>query len=99
MSTYVARDYERVSTTTRAPRESPDDRHLAAVRRSLGWAEDAAQRGDYADALGWVRVVEAVGGPLPDIYITQRQAWACALAEHQASEGASRARGSPTESL
>jgi hypothetical protein len=57
------------------------DRHLAAVARSLGWAQESAARGDYADALGWVRVVEAIGDPIPHKYETKRQAWRSALAE------------------
>jgi hypothetical protein len=37
------------------PREKPvsaRDRHLAAVARTFGWAEEAAAPGDYTDALG-----------------------------------------------
>lgn len=36
-------------------------KHLAAMARSLGWADESAARGDYADALGWVETVEALG--------------------------------------
>ena len=69
------------------PREAPvsaHDRHLAAVARSFGWAEEAAARGDYADALSWVGVVEAIGDLIPIEYQTKREAWLSALAENRA---------------
>ena len=69
------------------PREALDrarDRHLAAVARSLGWARESAARGDYADALGWVRVVEAIGDAIPHEYEAKRQAWLSALAANRA---------------
>ena len=63
---------------------SAHDRHLAAVARSLGWARESAARGDYADALGWVRVVEAIGDPIPHEYEAKRQVWLRALAANRA---------------
>ncbi len=68
----------------RGARVSAHDRHLAAVARSLGWAEEAAARGDYADALSWVGVVEAIGDLIPIEYQTKRKAWRTALAENRA---------------
>jgi hypothetical protein len=76
-----------MSTYPRATLDS--DRHLAAVARSLGWARESAARGDYADALGWVRVVEAIGGPIPHEYEAQRQAWLSALAPSRGVTGES----------
>jgi hypothetical protein len=67
--------------TRREPHLSDRDRHLAAVARSFGWARESAARGDYADALGWVQVVEAIGDPIPREYETKRQAWLAALDE------------------
>jgi hypothetical protein len=46
-----------------APRDScqeGDSKHLEAV------ADEAAKRGDYADALGCLQAVEAAGKQLPD---------------------------------
>jgi hypothetical protein len=66
-----------------APREarvSARDRHMAAVARSFGWADEAAARGDHADALSWVGVVEAIGDLIPIEYQTKRRAWLSALA-------------------
>jgi hypothetical protein len=63
--------------------EAPTDRsdpHLAAVRRSLGRAQESADRGDYADALGWIRVLEAIGEQIPPGYHAKRRAWDAQLA-------------------
>jgi hypothetical protein len=50
------------------------------VARSLRWADEAAERRDYRDALGWLRAVEAAGDELPDAYQARRNAWLVALA-------------------
>ena len=60
------------------------ERHRVAVANTLGWAQEAAQRGDYADALEWLRTVEAIGEQLPPGYQTQRQAWRSTLAQNTA---------------
>ena len=73
-----------MSTCPREAVVSAYDRHLAAVARSLGWARESAARGDYADALGWVRVVEAIGDAIPHEYETKRQTWLSALAANRA---------------
>jgi hypothetical protein len=72
----------------RGARVSARDRHLAAVARSFGWAEEAAARGDYADALSWVGVVEAIGDLIPIEYQTKRRAWLSAVAENRAGHEA-----------
>jgi hypothetical protein len=64
-------------TLGRSPQE-PDiaaERHLAAVAGSLGWANEAAAREDYRDALGWLQVLEAAGEELPSEYLATRQLW------------------------
>lgn len=58
------------------------DRHRTAVRRSLGWAQESADRGDYADALGWIRVLEAIGEEIPPGYRARRRAWELELVAH-----------------
>jgi hypothetical protein len=72
----------------RAAQMSAHDRHLAAVARSFSWAEEAAARGEYADALSWVAVVEAIGDLIPVEYQTKRRAWLSALAENRARNDA-----------
>jgi hypothetical protein len=63
------------------PYADRDRRHAAAVRRSLGWADEAAERADWADALGWIEVVEACGDELPDEFRAKRDRWLLALRE------------------
>jgi hypothetical protein len=73
-----------MSTQPRAAQLSSSDRHLVAVARSLGWAQESAERGDYADALQWIQTVEAIGELLPPSYHAKREAWRSALARHHA---------------
>jgi len=58
---------------------SPAERHRAAVAGSLRFATASAARGDYRDALGWLRVLEAVGEELPVDYLAKRRAWQAAV--------------------
>jgi hypothetical protein len=70
----------RVSTLRRhQQRISASDRHLAAVTRSLRWAQESAERGDYPDALAWVQVVEATGTQLSPSFQDKRKAWLDAI--------------------
>lgn len=50
--------------------EEPDpeepDRHRAAVARTLASARESAARGDYADALSWLSMLDAIGQELSD---------------------------------
>jgi hypothetical protein len=73
-----------LASTPRETHVSAQDRHLAAVARTFGWAEEAAARGDYADALSWVQVVQAIGDLIPIEYQTKRSAWLSALAGNRA---------------
>jgi hypothetical protein len=65
----------------RAP-SSGRSRHLAAVARSFGWADESAARGDYANALGWLDVIAAIGDPIPQEYQIKRRAWLRAAQQH-----------------
>lgn len=57
------------------------------MARTLQWADGSAARGDYADALGWIQVVEAVDGGLSEEYVAKRDAWLSRLnAVEQADE-------------
>ena len=53
----------------------PSRQHRAAVSRRLGWAQESADRGDYADALLWFHVLEATGEQIPPEYQSKRLAW------------------------
>jgi hypothetical protein len=60
------------------------DRRLVSVARTFGCGEEAAARGDYADALLWVGAVEAIGDVIPIAYQPKRQALQTALAAKRA---------------
>lgn len=51
-------------------------RHEAAVRRTMEWADEAAARQDFAGALEWLAVLEAIGEPLPHRYQRKQATWA-----------------------
>lgn len=65
---------------------STPERHRAAVRRSLTWAEQAAGAGQYGAALALLATIEAVEGELPPRFVAKRRAWA-ASAQAAAAEG------------
>ncbi len=46
--------------------DSQAGKHAQAVANSLGEADQAADRGQYADALGWLQTLRAIGEELPD---------------------------------
>jgi hypothetical protein len=51
------------------------ERHRLAVARTLAWADEAAGRGEYGEALAWLETVEAVDAELPQPYVVKRAAW------------------------
>lgn len=50
-------------------------RHERAVANTLGFAEEAAARGDFRGALEWLGVVEVVDGVLPPGWERTRAMW------------------------
>jgi hypothetical protein len=42
------------------------NRHARAVAQTLGWADEAAARGDHAGALAWLRTLEMIGHELSE---------------------------------
>jgi hypothetical protein len=76
-----------MNTFVEAPAANPAERHRAAVRRSLVWAQESADRGDYADALGWIGVLEAIGEQLSPAYLAKRQAWGAQLVANRENRG------------
>jgi hypothetical protein len=57
-------------------------RHAAIIGRTLGWADDAAARHDYTQAVRWLETVRALGEDLPDEYRTKHARWLNAI-EHE----------------
>ncbi|HZE06488.1 MAG TPA: hypothetical protein VE127_14760 [Solirubrobacteraceae bacterium] len=54
-------------------------RHLEAVRRTLRWADEAAYRGDYREAVAWLETIAAIGDALPAPYQAKHRKWVAAL--------------------
>jgi hypothetical protein len=60
------------------PRARPDPgltAHRVAVAITLSWAGESAARGDYANALAWLNVPDAIGETLPEPYEIKRLDW------------------------
>jgi hypothetical protein len=68
------------TVTSPPPIDPPSDRHRAAVARTLQWADGCAARGEYADGLGWLAMIESLGDSLSPEYETKRRRWTAALA-------------------
>ncbi|MGO9497756.1 MAG: hypothetical protein ACLQA5_13780 [Solirubrobacteraceae bacterium] len=49
------------------------------MTRSLHWADDSAEHGDHANAIAWLRAVEAIGDELSAAYRIKLHAWLLAL--------------------
>jgi len=52
-----------------------ESQHAAIIERTLRWADEAAARRDYAEALRWVETVRGLGQALPEYYEAKRQTW------------------------
>ncbi len=46
-----------------------------AVARTLAWADEAAARDDFQDALAWLSTLESVGHTVPPEYEIKREQW------------------------
>ena len=55
--------------------DSGPEKLAPTVAPLLEWADEAASRADYVDALTWLRSVESAGPPLPEGYAAKRQRW------------------------
>ena len=52
--------------------------HEAAIFHTLSLADEAAADHDYAGALEWLDVIEAIGDRLPEEHQRKRATWALA---------------------
>lgn len=53
--------------------------HAAIIARTLRWADEAAARHDYAEAVRWVETIRSLGEELPDDYGAKRETWLRAI--------------------
>lgn len=52
-----------------------ESQHAAIIGRTLRWADEAASRSDYVEALRWVETVRSLGEALPEQYEAKRRTW------------------------
>lgn len=78
---------ERMTDFQRPPNDNHNPRHARAVANSLQLADEAASRGDYAEAVAWVDTVIAIGERLPPDVHQSRQAWLRQMADGQPEAG------------
>ena len=68
--------------TTAVPQAAADQlgltKHAAAMIHTLSLADEAAADHDYAGALAWLDVIEAIGDRLPEGHQRKRANWALA---------------------
>jgi len=69
-------------------------KHLAAVARTLQWADEAAERGVNFDAIAWLETLEAIGDQLPEVYENRRAAWSARLRRARVTEETARGQRS-----
>ena len=62
--------------------------HAAIIARTLRWADEAAARHDYVEAVRWVETIRSLGEELPNEYKLRRETWLGAIdADHPAQDG------------
>lgn len=52
-----------------------ESQHAAIIETTLRWADEAAARRDYAEALRWVETIRSLGEALPEHYEAKRRMW------------------------
>jgi hypothetical protein len=52
-----------------------EERHERAVQQTYAWAREAAERGEYDEAIAWMGTLEAVEGELRPDWEAQRASW------------------------
>ena len=69
--------------------DSQTSKHAKAVACSLGEADEAACRGEYADALAWLETLRAIGDELPGEYEIKQTEWLALLRDGRESSAIS----------
>jgi hypothetical protein len=66
---------ERAGDNAHDPSSTFESKHAAIVATTLRWADEAAARHDYVEAVRWVETIRSVGQRLPEQYEAKRRAW------------------------
>jgi hypothetical protein len=62
--------------------------HAAIIARTLRWADEAASRHNYVEAVRWVETILSLGEQLPDEYKAKREIWLGATDREHRSQSA-----------
>jgi hypothetical protein len=57
------------------PSNAFESKHAAIIARTLRWADEAAARRGYGEALRWVETVRSLEEALPEHYEAKRRVW------------------------
>jgi hypothetical protein len=57
--------------------------HAAIIARTLRWADEAAARRDYVEAVRWIDTVRSLGDNLSEEYTAKHQRWLDAIGGRQ----------------
>jgi hypothetical protein len=68
----------------RGPVITDAERSERALAQTLGWAQEAADRGSIAEAVDWLHYVELIHGTLPAAWQRQRAVWMDPQGSHPA---------------
>lgn len=63
-----------------------EERHNRAIAQTLSWADEAAAREAYDDALEWLRTVEVVDGALSQGWQRTQTSWRLLLVQQMRHE-------------
>ena len=67
---------------TRSDRDQPpvfEAQHAAIIARTLRWADEAAARHDYVEAVRWVETIRRLGDEVPEEYKAKLDSWLGAI--------------------
>ncbi|HEY1521268.1 MAG TPA: hypothetical protein VGF91_32905 [Solirubrobacteraceae bacterium] len=53
--------------------------HAAIIARTLRWADEAAARRDYAQAVRWIETIRSLGDSVSDEYEAKHRRWLDAI--------------------
>ena len=62
----------------RTDQPAVSEHEAAVIHHAFAWADDAAASHDYAGAVAWLEVIEAIGCPLPERQLRKRAIWTLA---------------------
>jgi hypothetical protein len=75
MSNRLSRTSGLRSAVALSPPPAAAELRQDAIKQSLRWAQESADRGDYPEAVGWIQTLELIGEKVPPSYEAKRREW------------------------